>query len=113
MHCQLEMMSGALIDHINVLRCYDRTGERLRAQLPVLYPASIVLGHSLEQGHRWGAWHMSASVQVQIPDVILPPCPPPPPVLPPEDPERDDPNEPDHKPPQIPPPPVLERSQAD
>jgi hypothetical protein len=53
---------------------------------------------------------MSASVQVQVPDVILPPCPPPPPVLPFEDPERDDPLEPDYKPPQIPPPPVLNRS---
>ncbi len=51
---------------------------------------------------------MNAPVQVQIPDVILPPCPPPPPVLPLEDPERDEPNEPDYKPPQIPPP-VLNR----
>lgn len=53
---------------------------------------------------------MSAPVQGQMPDVILPPCPPPPPVLPLEDPERDDPHEPDYRPPQIPPPPVLNRS---
>ena len=52
---------------------------------------------------------MSTAVSVQMPDVILPPRPPPP-VLPPKDPERDDPNEPDHKPPLVPPPPVLNRS---
>jgi hypothetical protein len=47
------MMLGALIDDIDVLGCYDRSGERLRAEVPVLHQASIVLGHSLEQGHRW------------------------------------------------------------
>ena len=51
---------------------------------------------------------MSTAVSVQMPDVILPPRPPPP-MLPPEDPERDDPNEPDHKLPLVPPP-VLNRS---
>ena len=44
---------------------------------------------------------MSAPVQAQRPEVIVPPPPPPPPVLPPEDPERDDPQEPDYKPPPV------------
>ena len=47
---------------------------------------------------------MSAPVQAQRPEVIVPPPLPPPPVLPPEDPERDDPQEPDYKPPPVPPP---------
>ena len=48
----------------------------------------------LDQGHGQATRHMDVPVQVQAPDVILPPCPPPPPVPPLEDPERDEPNEP-------------------
>ena len=41
---QLERVLAALIDHLEVVGCYDRTGERLGDQVPVVQQARAVLG---------------------------------------------------------------------
>jgi hypothetical protein len=41
---QLERVLAALIDHLEVVGCYDRTGERLGDQVPAVQQARAVLG---------------------------------------------------------------------
>jgi hypothetical protein len=41
---QLERVLSALIDHLEVVGCYDRTGERLGDQVPAVQQARAVLG---------------------------------------------------------------------
>ena len=41
---QLETILAALIDYIDAVGCYDRTGERLGDQVPVVQQAREVLG---------------------------------------------------------------------
>lgn len=41
---QLERVLAALIDYLDVVGCYDRTGERLGDQVPAVQQARAVLG---------------------------------------------------------------------
>jgi hypothetical protein len=41
---QLERVLAALIDHLQVVGCYDRTGERPGDQVPAVQQAKAVLG---------------------------------------------------------------------
>ena len=50
---QLETILAALIDHLDHVGCYDRSGERLGNQVPVVRQARTILGDEARQ-RVWG-----------------------------------------------------------